>query len=80
MRKAKTDQNNVNTLEKKHVVIREEGDGEEEYSQYKDYADYARISTLKKVAPPTLPKPNCKPDILSNNYSTYSSVRNITTV
>ena len=67
-------------------VIREEGDGEEEYSQYKDnYVDYARISTLKKVAPPTLPKP-CKPDILStsNNYSAYppppTTTRNITTV
>ena len=80
MRKSKTDQNNLNNIDKKHVIIREDGDGEEEYSLYKDnVGDYARISTLKKVPPPTLPKPSCKPDILSNNYSSYS-VRNITTV
>ena len=89
MRKAKNDQNNltqnINFSEKKHVIIREEGDGEEEYSHYKDNcAEYARISTLKKVPPPTLPKPSqqqCKPDILnSNNYASYNNVRNITTV
>ena len=86
MRKTKNDQNNQiqnqNTSEKKNVIIREEGDGEEEYSHYKDnYAEYARISTLKKVPPPTLPKPaqQCKPDILSN-YASYNNVRNITTV
>ena len=88
MRKTKTDQNgsSVSCDVKQNVgfVIREEGDGEEEYSQYKDnYIDYARISTLKKVAPPTLPKP-CKPDILSNSsnsFSTYhTTTRNITTV
>ena len=69
------------------LVILLGGDGEEEYSQYKDnYVDYARISTLKKVAPPTLPKP-CKPDILSNGnkYSAFppgppTTTRNITTV
>ena len=81
MRKNKTESCDV----KQNVgfVIREEGDGEEEYSQYKDnYVDYARISTLKKVAPPTLPKP-CKPDVITNSYSgpAYpNTTRNITTV
>ena len=56
---------------------REAGGGEEEYSQYREnlYSDYSKVSTLKKVAPPTLPKPG-KPDILSYNYP----ARNITTV
>ena len=75
----------------KHVIIREAGDGEEEggaefpssCAAHRDVvitSDYARISTLKKVPPPTLPKPSCKPDILSSNYSSSYSVRNITTV